>query len=473
MDLKFYTVFPQSPQLDLLGCWGNIQVERYSWQAVGGPYTATFQLNVRPVELLAVPRLLGAPVQVWGPRLQRVWWGYIHSAEIGSARYSLDGLYNRVAASYGEGQFTDWIEDAASIRAYGVKEHLLVVPNATASAAAGIRDAFLEEHARPSARLSLDMGGTLATGVRLEARGWYQTLGWHYLQQDMDVAASGGGQADTWSAIGDSLNRRKLAQSISIPAGETWTLRRVELFLKRTGEPGDRLLVRLHADQGGSPGECLANARFDAADADTSGGWVDVDFDSAVDVGGGALWLVVNRSGGVDSGNYVSIGTQNGGTYRVYDGSTWSTASGSLVGEVLGGEHRPGNEIIQAAFASGGAFLTRLSFTAPRAPFLPMGTLPDFETYQDGTRTALQVLEQVLAAGSAAGRCLLARVTEQRKLQVYPQPLADETTLRLENGLFYDGMQQVRPWDLACFVGRWVSTLCGDVFVDRWEYRSG
>ncbi len=198
-----------------------------------------------------------------------------------------------------------------------------------------------------------------------------------------------------------------------------------------------------------------------------------MDFASTVEVGSGVLWLVVNRSGGVDSGNYVSMGTQNGGTYRVYDGSTWSTASGSLAGEVLGGEHRPGNEIIQAAFASGGASLTGLGFTAPRAPFLPMGTLPDFETYQDGTRTALQVLEQVLSAGSAAGRCLLARVTEQRKLQIYPQPQADKTTLRAVNGLFYDGTQQVRPWDLARFVGRWVSTLCGDVFIDRQEYRLG
>lgn len=470
MDLKFYTHFPQSPQLDLLACRGSIRLERYSWQAVGGPHSAVMWMDVRPADLLAVPRLLGAPVEMWGPRLERVWWGYVHAVELYNSRYSLDGLYNRVAARFRQGQFTEWVEDAASMRTYGVKEKVLDVPNSTLSAAEGIRDAFLAEHAWPSAELKLEIDAGNSTEMRIEARGWYHTLGWHYLQMDMSVAATGGGQADSWAAVGDGFSRRKLAQSLTIPAGETWTLRRLSLLLKRTGEPGDRLLARLHTDQGGSPGECLATGFVEAAEVNTAGGWMSADFDSPVEVAGGAYWLVVNRSGGTDSGNYVTIGEQNGGTYQVYDGSSWSGQSGTLAGEVLGGEHHPGNEILQAAYACGSAFLTGLGYSSPQPPLVPLGTLPDYEMYFDGANTALQVLDEVLAAGSTGSGRLLARVNERRKLHVYPHPQAESTTLRVENGSFYDGTQHMRPWELSRLVGRWVSTVCGDVFVVDREY---
>jgi hypothetical protein len=164
----------QKPSINL-----PISVERYSWNAVGGPEKAylTIPENADMWELL---KFLRCPVEIYGGDGRLNWWGYVNRVSIprGEQRVGLglDSLFNYVSFKYNTAT-TSASSDAVSITEYGQKEKLLYDPNIGQPGAERSRDIYLasNKYAHPE----IEFAGGQDT-VRIECYGWYQTLDWKY-----------------------------------------------------------------------------------------------------------------------------------------------------------------------------------------------------------------------------------------------------------------------------------------------------
>ena len=159
MIIKFlsnlYTALPSTPLTDA------VQVERYSWDIMGGPSTLTASAPIT-VDKWQAFSLLRAPVEVYDEDSKIVWWGYVSKITIpdGAVKFSLDvnGMYNSIAVSYttigtsdtpSVQAFTAWATDALSVEDYGSIEKILGLNDATATSAAALRDNTLARNKYP------------------------------------------------------------------------------------------------------------------------------------------------------------------------------------------------------------------------------------------------------------------------------------------------------------------------------------
>lgn len=186
MIIKFlsnlYIALPSTPLTDA------VQVERYSWDIMGGPSTLTASAPIT-VDKWQAFSLLRAPVEVYDEDSKIVWWGYVSKITIpdGAVKFSLDvnGMYNSIAVSYttigtsdtpSVQEFTAWATDALSVEDYGSIEKILGLNDATATSAAALRDNTLARNKYPVLTTEFGTG----TRVQIECSGWWSTLNWQY-----------------------------------------------------------------------------------------------------------------------------------------------------------------------------------------------------------------------------------------------------------------------------------------------------
>jgi hypothetical protein len=411
-------------------CVPGWQTERITWSAHGGPDLAWITRGAPAGGVGRWRDLLRCPVELFTPDGQRCWWGYVSSVVLegggGQMHLTLDEMCNTVICRYREfsGVTRELrVVDEASAALYGAKERLLDLGDSSALRAETAARALLRR--RGGARSSFTpapAGG--AQRVRLGLRGWWHTLGWRLFVShgQGSAAVEAGWSANAEINLGASSALAKCAQALVDDHGPflPWKALEVEVCAQKVGSPGDTLQVSVYAvDASGVP----VGSALDTAPVATTAEMQTVRASlhgSALVQPGTAFGLVFTRSGAVSGANYYRIGLreQAGLRYacRVWNGSDWLARSpqANALARVFGGADTSNLLGYYAAPERGGQFLTRVLAETPSGI--------DSAVYETRVRTPQREVEDLLDAGCADGRWMLAEITPGRVLRVYPSP---------------------------------------------------
>jgi len=435
----------------------TMNVERLTWQAQGGPESAVIRGLVttpywaaRAVEWAET--VLLSPLEVRDQTGEACWWGYVRRVEVqeGGLCLALDlaTLANRVCVEYwrrepqlewtGVKTFTPWADDPDSQRRYGVHERIFRLGSLDEAQALLARDTLLKQHSQPHRQVSQ---AEVVDGVKvtLQGSGWYETLGWRTARFD-DGYEGFVRPAATAQQLGRSTSDQRIAQSFRTGYGG-WQLGEAVVNLRAVGVPGDLLRCQVCADASGVPGTALASAEVDSMTVSGGRWWVRFAFAQKVEVQANTdVWLVLSRSGAINTTNYYQVFTDAGNCYpngkaMIWNGSTWTVLAAGLadinfytVGYVLRLER------LGELAALGGQFLGGLHTSAD----------VEGETllWAEGIFDCRQELEKLLEGGSGGER-LQAQVDAGRRLVVGTAPAAWAFSLGA------DGLLRVRSGRLA------------------------
>lgn len=167
-----------------------------SWSAaaVGGPVAAQVNATGSVDGLLALGVWLGYRIEIVTVDGLPVWWGHVEGVALETGglerEISLRQMANRVKVLYSqavaggglEGAETDWLEDAASVAAYGKRELVHSASSSlTAGQAAALRARIVSAGKRPQRRLQVGTAGRQQ--ARVTCRGDWLRLGDVYYAQ--------------------------------------------------------------------------------------------------------------------------------------------------------------------------------------------------------------------------------------------------------------------------------------------------
>lgn len=429
----------------------DLRVDRMTWSGEGGPQQAQLSA-VLPCEPLQaqypgwVFDLLRCGVKIYDSAAQPVWWGYLARIEVihdGVVVHAdLDWLANRVAVQYwqrqpelewqGEKTFTAWAENAHSIAQFGVKERIYFLNSLLEEQAAAARDAWLAALSQPENKArSLPANRASAEDriqVRLVCRGWWETIGWRYAQlftgYEGFVRAAASAQTLGRTTNSDAL----VAQGFQTTYGP-WDCGEVAVKLRINGACSDGLQASLCADSSGSPNTAAPLAVASVPGSAVSGGlrWVRFIFPTPASLQANVpYWIVLQRSGTLSLSNYYVLMRDDSDPYpagmlKIWNGTSWSGPVGGLADinfYVVGYKSRLERIHELAAAELGGQFLNGVRLQSEPAGFTFL--------WRDGVRTCLEELGELLEAGDASGRRLLAEVCDDRSLLVRAMPGEDE-----------------------------------------------
>ena len=462
------------------------ETQSLSWSALGGPDRAEMTLPAGPLGLPGWLSLLGSPLEVFNHLGQPVWWGYLEgfTAGEGSLRLetSLSRMANRVAVRYtaltpgqgwGETLQTAWADDLPSQTLYGVKEALLDLGMLSEAAALRARDLTLKQRAFPrleahgSLRSDEGQGGRLPPGaakLSLHARGWFETLAWKIWPGESGLlghaAAQNGNQP-----LGEESAHAALAQSFVTPSDQAALT--LSLRARREGTPGDSLKAQIRTDAAGLPGEeVLAEALLPGGElAEEAYPWVQSGFSASAQLNAGrTYWLVLQRTGSLNSSAFYRLGVDEALGFspqrlRLYNSASgaWSRRSPEAHLLFKLGSVQESGAQIEAVAQAGGQFLHGVAVEAP--------TGLSVSPYQSGGQTCLAVLNALLGLGTAGLRPLLAQLTHERVLRVFPQG-EEAARWQMQGGrlLGWDGHLATEGMLPA---GEWVRGEDGSAFFPR------
>lgn len=453
-----FSTWPQQPA----AAW---TVDRLSWSAMGGPrqaWASCRRLSSSTVEPWV--DLLRRPVEIAGEG-GLLWWGYVASVELrsgaGSFCYTLDRFANTVRYAYIDPDGVTQVcatSDPDSIARYGVKEAFVNLELANSPRAGAVARAILQSRNTIHGPWSARSPGP-DEQVLLGMRGWWDTLGWRYFV----YSGQGNAQApERWlqnasANIGSSATLVKgeqvlLDANLDYPC---WNPVELEFMACLVGAPGDKLRLAVHAvDASNLP----SGSPLDQVDVTVTGTAMApyrvVLNQSAQVTPGLPFALVFSRSGSPNSSNYYKIGLYEPGSsppvypYKFWNGSTWaarSPASAALL-RVYGAAETSGLVQFYAAKSEGGQFLEGVR-VLDRSGISSSSYRNQVYTYRDE-------IEELLGAGSASGRRMLAEVTPGRLLCIRQAPdpgaldlLIDPTGRLLDrSGLPVSGPQAAGRW---------------------------
>jgi len=470
------------PQVDL-------QVHSLSWSIYGGAERAVIDARGCGADLADLFERLRAPLCIYNRYGSPVWWGYLNevSLRVGAGRLSrsLDEMANRLAVRYrylapvdqlGEVRQTAWADDPASQAHYGIKERVLRRDCISESYAEQLRDLSLAVQANPQARFEPEQTDwPEGVGARLVGLGWAHTLDWRSYQTSAgligNVPAQNGSQA-----IGASTTSLRAAASFT-PSVDL-SVRDVDLRLRREGSPADSIQLQLQADAGGLPsGSALGSSSLAGSSlAQESYPWVRFNFDPLVSLNAGVTyWLVLQRSGSASSSAYYLLGvdeslTFEGGGLRLYNQTlpAWVLRSpnADLLFRVL--SVRQTSDQILDMYTAANQFLRGVESQASSDIYTP--------PFEQGNRSALTVMRDLLRLGTVNQRLLIARVSQGRTLRIAEQAAQGERDHFVdEAGQFYDQFgNRMMPGDTV--VGEWLRErggLAAAAFIEQAELDAG
>jgi hypothetical protein len=469
-----------------------LRVESARWSMVGGPEVARLSgvcgpakfdgifdgdlgsspgpigWGLQRLDLAGAMTLLRCGVELVDESGQAAWWGYVsgveyHKGSLGVVA-DLEKMNNRVKVSYtslnintpsggGIVKYGTWGDELTSQGIYGVKEkiiNLLAVSDALATIKTNLE---IAENGYPEA-IPIFKTQVGKPDLFLTLRGWWNTAGWRYysradgLIQDVEESA--------FQIVGSVVGNQYALQSFTVPVSN-WRVECVWLKAATLGTPGDNLRVDILSDVGGYPGASLANVQIAGSTILHSYGWKCFVFSSPPTLAAGTYWIVVQRSGSFDAANAYMLKVDENQSYT--GGVMWVNGSlrspaADMVFQVLGGTTTTEQIGAMAGAGAGGQFLNGVRVEITHDIYT--------NQYRYGTRTALEEMNYLLAAGGLDGKRLLAEVTQDRYLRVYVQPAASDAELYVYwAGLLADRVGVLAPvWTPAQADGRWW-LLCG------------
>lgn len=464
------------------------RVRSYSTGAMGGPLRARVELRGNEAELLNATNLIRYVAEIEDDVEGVVWWGYVAAARVRLGNVELGrevrGMGNRVAVAYARTvpdpstgsrkAITPWADDELSQAEYGAKELLVSVGDFDEDGATFQRDLILAAAKDPIETIDITGERGRALGGELDLEGWWYTLDWRRYAQPAGLvrfATSGGARQDITTNAA-SPRTSAVAQSFQLPVTSPtgWAAYEVHLRLRTTGAPTDNLTVSLRADGGGVPGAVLSSVAVAASALANAASWARFVLASPVALSlATTYWIVAERNEPTGTSTIQVDVAEGGGTYgpgvlRLWDGTTWAARSpdADMMFQVVGREETTAQ--IAAAVAASGQFFTGTDIIDASGRVV--------EQYRSGERSALQEIVGLLDRGTAAGRRLLARVTQDRRLQVSAEPDPPDVSAA-SHYISRSGQVMTRlavpiP-NAACVSGIWVRSeaLADTIYADR------
>jgi len=357
---------------------------------------------------------LGYGVDIVDDGGQVVWNGYVNSIEVQvgavSMEINLDSFANRIAIRYidlkptvpwsREDGITSFVEDGVRVSQYGKKEWIGFLPNGTPDQALKAAMTWLKDKGEINKRLVL--GENESNRVTYHLKGWWETLNWIYYQQKAGFV----GHLDEGKSncpFGNTSTSTKVAQKFVVPAGGMLT-REVWLRIGKKLEPVDNVVVEIVADSAGNAGAGLTGGY----------NWIRFEVGQANLTAGAAYWLVVRRSGAVNSAIYYMLATDDGmgygsGELKAWNGSSWAVRSEDLNFAVLGSEET--SEQIERMAGVGGQFLNGIRIMEASGV--------QYLLWRELQLTCREEIENLLQVGAVDGRRLDAMVDAERNLVVW------------------------------------------------------
>lgn len=444
------------------------QPNSYRTASMGGPVEMSVTAYGRREALFDLIELLRCPIRMYDSYAQDLFWGFINEVQVRSdsleVSVSLDNMANKVAIEYtsmvpgevvvGEQVVSDWAQDGISIATYGTKELIASLPDVTTSVANAKRTLLLAEKKYPVATwyMSGERGSLSAT---LLCKGWWNTLGWRYYQNNSGYEAytvSGEGV----QPLGNTSATAYAAQSFQLGVAVGWYADHILVKVRKEEVPTDNIRVGLHVNSGSAPGAEQAYGTIPAAGVPTDYNWVDVELNTRVWLNTATTyWVVLSRSGALDATNYyfIDVNEELGytrGVLRVGNGSTWDPRSpdADMDFQVQGVIET--STQLQTIASSVGQFITAIKLEIASGIY----SCP----YRPGTSTGLDDALELLRCGTTNGRRMLAEVTPSRVLRIFEEPAMPSAVSLL---LTTDGRVRDRTgttWPLFWSpVGKWVA----------------
>lgn len=468
--------------------WQEVSVTNYSWAAWGGPKLAKLVAYGTPLTLWEFMEMLRCPVIIrHTPRAKAVWWGHVSQVTITippiQIMATIDEMFNNVAVAYTnatERYTTSWSLDTPSSVEYGTKDLLLSANDRTDTEAQNYRDTTLARRKYP--QVSPPLAATGLPHAEILCRGWWDTLDWRYYAQDDGFEAYEEINGFIGREIGED-DRPICAQSFKNNANANWAAYKIGLRVRKEGSPVDNLRVDLCVSTLGSPGASQAYGTVSGANVGEALEWTEFTLDTPVTLtAGSTYWIKIMRSGAVSETDYYMIGGNDtegytDGVLKLWYGTYWDTWEGQpcdLNFRVIGAQETSSQ--IATIVTDIGQFFAGTDIVDASGITR--------NQYRYGDTTGLFEIKRLLEIGTSNNRRMLAKVTENRYLQIYEEPALWEAdysldafgSLKDQNGALVD------PSD--CPVGMWLrfenvipasvdtSRLnnAGFVFVEEAEY---
>jgi hypothetical protein len=434
----------------------RFKVDSLRWAARGGCESATITAEGDLAALEELIDFCSDPIEVRDENGNKPWYGYIHEATVqnGSHEYgaTLEGMANYVAVAYDNGSgraTTSWVQDGASINRRGTFERLFTTSSRTAAQCEQLRDTKLDMLAHPLP-IVRDVPGGEGVKATLQCKGWYGTLNRRYytstgLKQEYFVAGPSGVDG---IKLDDFYIRQwgDAYQRILFTGSAPWALDSVAFIFNMEGSCPP-LTVNLYAADGAmqsgniNPGTLLGTGTLTGMQPWNQ--FVRVPIRTA----GGARVVFV------PSTNYwfkllTPLTTQ-----------TWSVACGPLQGTNNAWQENAAEGYNESKSRTMWYRLTGFLDNAQQVEDAVLATAEcitgvdqldvagiETDPGRDGDQRLGDLVEDLLDTGSVNNLRMLCTVTEDRRLQIFEEPLADVDTvayLKRADGQLEDRLGQV------------------------------
>lgn len=221
---------------------------------------------------------------------------------------------------------------------------------------------------------------------------------------------------------------QKIAQYVTNTTGSAWTVDKIGIEICHVGSPTDDVTVALYSNNSGVPGSLLASGTIDADDVGDAMAWLWADLGNTYSFATGTgYWIVVSRGGANDWDDFYRIGidedtAHTGSQYLLWNGSTWVQRpdAAKLAFSIWGAEDTTAQ--VDSIVTAKGEFITTVS----------VADISGVETnqYRDGTNTAMDEIEDLLAVGDSSGNRMICHVTPKREFIIKAAPSqTDEYTI--------------------------------------------
>lgn len=270
-----------------------------------------------------------------------------------------------------------------------------------------------------------------------------------------------------------------VGQQITLASG-SWTIDTIRVRVRKVGSPVDRLMGRICVASSGLPAAALEAAYVDGADLTTSADWIPFDYGNTITIASGTprCFIIQREFDALSTTDYYEVALDStaaysGGAVSLYTGSAWALRSpaADLPFIALGAWETTyqAEQIVSSA----GQFLAGTDIKTASGVYA--------NQYQDGKRTAYDVLSDMLKLGYSDGRRMQVTITPERILRLTVEPEPPGLGVRaygiLDSGRMVDMAGENIPYG-EYPVGVWADTrnsLFDDdpIFIERVAWKPG
>lgn len=445
----------------------EVKLERYSKTWVGGCEEAELYVEGSKESLLLLLNLVRTGVTVHTEAAVPLWWGYVSRVEVEVegvvAVVDFENMANELAVAYtrvdlsgntvGIRQTTDWVRDEDSIAEYGRRMLLITGASMNTVSANALAHQKLDSLKLPKLVVTTRENSD-QNQARIYCKGWIHLFEGQYCEVPTTLALS-------YTKIGSgSISfdvETKWAQSFT-PVSDI-NLGEIELYTKRTGNPGD-LQVALFSEINGLPGSQLASGSKFGGLIGTNYGWVNVQLNNTYALVSGTTYFIVVTASGIDVNNFYTFPTDPnnsylGGNLFLYDSGVeddWVEQEADTPFQLYANELIETTQQVQNYLTKYGEVLTGIRMDVRSGIYS--------ESYRSGDTTVYDELKAHLETGTSNYKRIISRVNIDRTVDLWEQAdesAAPEIEYRTDGRIYYLAGTEVEPGFDP--VGKWVSVI--------------